>query len=454
MTAAVALRQQGTTDRLLLHVVTLASRRSEGTTKPMSIAPQNQTLRRRWLVLGSGFLVMASGFALRNGFSVFYPAIVDDFGWGRGDTAVMFSLSILVYGLLSPPVGHLVDRVRPQLVVFTGIIVLCGSTALCAYATERWQFYILFGVIAASGVSMIGVAPMGTIITPWFGRNRGLVFAVLASGFGVSLVSATALQYLISTHGWQRSFIIAGVAVAAVSIPLVLLFIRRAPRAAGPESDSTVSSTEAKALEPTSWHSAEWTLGRTLRTPQFWMLWAVGFCQIGLAEKVAISHQVYFFQDAGYSPAVAAAVYSLFGVAFVAGTVASALSDRTGREKMYLPGCALALAGVVLLFFIRDAHSLWLAYLFAVLFGSGMGVMPPVMFATIADLFHGKSYGAIQGMVVLGMSMGGAISPWLGGYMHDVTGSYDSTLGMLVAALVASGILVALAAPRRLNPVG
>jgi sugar phosphate permease len=416
----------------------------------MSEAPRNLVSRRRWVVLAVGFFVMASGFALRNGFSVFYPAIVDDLGWSRGDTAVMFSLSILVYGLLSPVVGGLVDRFKPQVVVSLGMIILCGSVVLCARATEPWQFYLLFGVIAASGVSMIGVAPMGAILTPWFGRNRGLVFAVLASGFGVSLVSATLIQYLITTYGWRNSFVIAGVSVAAMSIPLVLLFIRRAPRPAAPAAAAAAQSDPTQAAV---WHSNVWTFGRAMRTPQFWMLWAVGFCQIGLAEKVAIAHQVYFFQDVGYSPISAASVYSVFGVAFVAGTFVSALSDRLGRERMYLPGCVSALIGVGLLFAIRDANSPWMAYVFATLFGAGMGLMPPVLFAAIADLFHGPSYGAIQGMVVLGMSVGGALSPWLAGHMHDIYGTYDTTLFLLLGALVASGVLLMLAAPRRHVPV-
>jgi len=415
----------------------------------MSETAKNHVSRRRWVVLGVGFVVMASGFALRNGFSVFYPAIVDDFGWTRGDTAVMFSLSILVYGLLSPFVGGLIDRFRPRLVVSTGLVVLCGSIVLCAFATAQWQFYLLFGIAAAAGVSMIGVAPMGAIITPWFGRNRGLVFAVLASGFGVSLVSATLVQYLISTYGWQRSFIIAGVAVAAMTLPLALLFIRRAPTSLGPARDAGTRTVVHDAPKAAGWHAAGWTFRRAMKTSQFWMLWLVGFCQIGLAEKVAIAHQVYFFRDVGYSPIAAAAVYSVFGVTFVAGTLTSALSDRVGRERMFVPGCVSAIAGVGILFCIGDAHAPWMAYLFAVLFGAGMGLMPPVLFAAIADLFHGSSYGAIQGMVVLGMSVGGALSPWLAGHMHDVSGTYDSTLVLLLGAIVASGVLFLRAGPGR-----
>ena len=183
------------------------------------------------------------------------------------------------------------------------------------------------------------------------------------------------------------------------------------------------------------------------------MLWLAGFFQIGIAEKIAIAHQVYFFRDAGYSPMDAAMLYSVFGVFFVLGTLASSVSDRLGRERVFLPACGLSIASVVLLFFIRDATQPWMADLFAGCFGLGLGAMPPALFVAMADLFHGKSYGSIVGMLVLGVSLGGAVSPWLAGYMHDVTGNYTSSLFLLLAALVVCGLLFRLVAPARLAPV-
>ena len=409
-------------------------------------------VRRGWVVLAVAFLVMAGGFALRNSFSVFYPAIVEEFGWSRGNTAIMFSLSIFVYGLLSPVVGGLVDRFRPQFVLALGIGILGCSIALCGLATREWQFYVLYGGVAAVGVSMIGITPLAAIVTPWFERNRGLVFGILAAGFGVSLVSASLVQLLISMYGWQSAFVIAGLSVTAVMVPLTLVLIRRAPRARSVPVQ-TAEGEEVSSGGTSDWHGSAWTLRRALRTPQFWMLWTAGFCQLGIAEKMVIAHQVYFFQDAGYSPVAAASIYSVFGIVFVGGNLASFLSDRLGRERVYLPACLLSIGAACMLFGIRDASQPWMAYLFAVLFGAGMGAMPPVLFASVADLFHGMSYGAIMGMVALGFSLGGALSPWLAGHLHDVSNSYTSTIFILVAALVVCGLMVWLASPGRLNPV-
>jgi len=408
-------------------------------------------------VLGVAFLVMSAGFALRNAFSVFYPAVVADFGWSRGSAAIMFSLSILVYGLLSPVAGGLVDRYKPQLLVSLGVVLLSGCVALCSLASQQWQFYLLYGVVGAVGVAMMGLTALAATVTPWFTRRRALAFAILAAGFGVSLVSAAVVQYLITAYGWQRALLYSGLAVLIVVAPISLALLRKPPAqvmaSAAVDRAPVATGTGVHGRPVSDWHAEAWTLRRALRRPQFWMLWAAGFCQLGLAEKVAIAHQVYFFQDVGYTPMAAASVYSVFGVVFVCGSVASSVSDRLGRERVYLPACALAVGGTLLLFAVKDATQPWMAYLFAVVFGFGMGMMPPVLFAAVADLFHGKAYGAIQGMVALGFSVGGAISPWLAGHLHDISGSYHSTLFILLGALVTCGLLMWLAAPRRLVPI-
>jgi hypothetical protein len=93
-----------------------------------------------------------------------------------------------------------------------------------------------------------------------------------------------------------------------VVAPIAFAFLRKPP--AKPETAVQVKAPDVPeagraAVESSGWHSHEWTLRSAMKTPQFWMLWIAGFCQLGLAEKMAIAHQVYFFRDAGYTPLAA-----------------------------------------------------------------------------------------------------------------------------------------------------
>jgi MFS family permease len=183
------------------------------------------------------------------------------------------------------------------------------------------------------------------------------------------------------------------------------------------------------------------------------MLFFIAFCLMGLAEQIVIAHQVYFFRDVGYAPMRAASIYSVFGIAFVLGNLFSFLSDRFGRERVFTPCCLLGIGAVSLLFLIRDTSQPWMPFLFATGFGLGVGAAVPVFFTAVADLFQGRNFGSIQGTVVLGFSLGGAIAPWLAGFLHDVSDSYFVTYLILLGSLVASMVLMWLAAPRRIRPV-
>ena len=63
-----------------------------------------------WIVIGLAFLSMLVAYSLRYNFSVFYGAILEYFGWGRGATAAALSINLVVYALSCPLVGNLTDR--------------------------------------------------------------------------------------------------------------------------------------------------------------------------------------------------------------------------------------------------------------------------------------------------------------------------------------------------------
>ena len=188
------------------------------------------TERRRvfygWVILAIGFVTVVAGYVCRNTFSVFYPAIVEEFDWGRGNTALIFSINLLVYGLSAPLVGGLIDRANPRVVLSIGAIVMGAGVALCSHASEQWQFYLLYGVLASLGLSVAGWTPVVTIVTNWFVRRRALCMGVLGAGFGTSLVFAYAAQFLIVNLGWRAAYAAIGLGASAIIVPLALIFVR------------------------------------------------------------------------------------------------------------------------------------------------------------------------------------------------------------------------------------
>jgi MFS family permease len=412
-----------------------------------------------WVVLAIAFITLVLGYTIRNTFSVFYPTIVKEFGWGRGNTAVMFSIAIVVYGMVAPLAGGLVDRFGPRRVLSIGAVIVGCGVALCSQATRQWHFYLFYGVMGATGLSLMGWTPMTAIVSNWFTKKRGLAFGVLAAGFGGSLVMASVAQFFISTFGWQTAYVIMGLSLIAIVVPLCGILMYNSPREKGlladgiPNSPQKPENTNSPQISagPEGSRPVQWTLQRAIRTFHFWLLFLIAFCFLGLAETIAIAHQVFFFRDVGYAPMPAAYIYSVFGVAFVVGNLCSFTSDRYGREKVFVSSCVVSAMAVCLLFVIKDTSQPWMAFLFAVLIGLGMGAGGPVLFALVADFFGGRYFGSILGMVVLGFSLGGAVAPWFAGFMHDKTDSYFSTYLILLGSLLFSILLMWLISLRKIG---
>ena len=398
-----------------------------------------------WVVLAAGFTVMLLGYAMRNTFTVFYPVIVQDFGWTRGTTAIMYSLTLLCYGFVAPAAGGLVDRFDPKFTLAAGGLIVGSGIALCSLATETWHFYLLYGVMVAVGLSLIGLTPLSTIITNWFPQRRGFVFGLLGAGFGVSLVSAPVFQHVISSFGWQTAYVIIGVTAMAIMIPLVLLFIRRRPTCEIPGThpvDPCDTSATGGAEPHAPQTDNDWTVREALKTNTYRLFLIISFCNMGLAPQIVLAHEVYFLQDMGYTPMAAATVFSVFGVFFTAGNVFSFLSDRFGRTYIFMGGATLASVAVVLLLLSQNNQSVVIPVLFAICAGFGLGVAPMTCYAAVADRFHGRHYGPIQGTIILAASLGGSIGPWIGGILHDMSGNYQSALVVVVCVLMTGALLM------------
>ncbi|MBN1855918.1 MAG: MFS transporter [Dehalococcoidia bacterium] len=413
-----------------------------------------------WTIVAAALIMMAVGYALRNTFSVFYPVLVDEFGWERGNTALMFSINIIVYGVAAPFVGSLVDRFNPRIVFSIGACVMGSAIALCSLASQQWHFFLLYGVAAAIGLSMTGVTPLSAIIAKWFVRNRALAFGIFNMGFGISLLASPAAQSLISGLGRQQAYMAIGLIAIVIIVPIAVFVIRRSPADKGTFPDGVApanngsESGDVRVGKPlTQWMRTEWTLKRAMHTRQFWLLFAMDFCLMGLAQQILIAHSVYLFRDIGFTPQASANAFSLFGIGLTVGYLFAYLSDRIGREHVIIPGCLLSAASAAVLLLVHSPAQHALAFSCMFVAGAGMGAAITTFLATVADLFQGKNYGTIQGIMTVGFSMGGAFSPWLAGYLHDITGSYFVAIIVVVSALVLDAILVAVIAPRKLRPV-
>jgi MFS family permease len=406
-----------------------------------------------WYLVGITIFSMMLVYGVRNSFSVLFSPILDDFGWYRGSTAIMLSLNILVYGLSAPVAGLLVDRWKPRTVPVLGILLLTTATALCYFANQLWHFYLLFGILVPIGTAFSGTPVVTPTLSNWFGKRRGLAISLGQIGGGLSFAYGMLVDAVVSQWGWRPSFLVTAAIVLAVLMPIYLLFFYYRPEDRGMKAYRADESSAAEVAADLVSTAYDWTLRTALKTYNLWFLVLAQFFYWGVGNYLVLAHQIKYAEDAGYSSMLATSVFALFGIASIGGQICASISDSIGREKTVTVAVVLAIGALVALISVKDTSQPWLLYAYAVCSGFATGLFSPAIFAGIGDIFHGRNIGTISALLLLGTGTGGAIGPWLGGYIYDVTKSYNIAFFISMAAFAVAGISFWIAAPRNAEKI-
>jgi MFS family permease len=154
--------------------------------------------------------------------------------------------------------------------------------------------------------------------------------------------------------------------------------------------------------------------------------------------------------DKGIEPMTAALIFALAGVSTSIFRIFWGwVSDHVGREKAYTAGMLCLFLGVASLLMMDSFGNRVFMYTFAVLFGMGWGATAPLFMATAADLFKGRIFGLIYGIVEGTLGLGGSFGSWVAGFIFDQTKSYRLAFVLAIAVCFLSCIFIWIAAPRK-----
>jgi len=129
--------------------------------------------------------------------------------------------------------------------------------------------------------------------------------------------------------------------------------------------------------------------------------------------------------DHGFPRLFVAGIFGLTGLMSTAGRILFGIAaDRIGRAPSATLSYACTAAGTLCLLGLETWRHAAPLYAYALLFGLGFGARGPIITAMASELFHGRRFGVIYGILSVGNGLGGALGPWFGGAIHDLTGSY------------------------------
>ncbi|RME81979.1 MAG: MFS transporter [Caldilineae bacterium] len=400
----------------------------------IGVQPEEERWRYAgWRVVLISLICLTLVFGTRLSFSVFFVALSRDFGWSRADTSSIFALTMVVFTLVSPVSGRLIDSFGPNRVLSSGALFLVVGLLASSRIHTLAQLLVAYGIVVGIGLTLTGLSSHATVIAHWFYRRRGIAIGIAFAGTGLgSLLVVPASERLIALTGWRTAYQVLATALLLVALPLYWRWMHY-PASRGAEPRPRLAH-----------HAAGWRARQALRTLSFWWI-ALGAFLTMLPTRTLTVHAVAHIVDRGYSSLAGAGALGLAGAATTVGFIVwGNFSDRVGRPTSYLLG-SLCLAGSAIVLLLLPPGMPSLLYLFALLFGLGEGSRSSLVVALVSDLFPGPDLGLLNGFVGSLFGLGAALGTWGAGYLFDTTGSYRLSLILVAASAVASALALIIA---------
>jgi len=389
----------------------------------------------QYKVTATGFLSLFSIVGIMfYGLPFFFDFWVKDFGWSRATvTSGNIIGKIIVGPLLGFGAGWIVDRFGPKRLMLTGILIAGVAVMGFSLMTSLWQFYFFYFLVAV-GYMCGGPLPNQVLISRWFKQSRGKAMGIgyLGIGVGGMLVPhiAKALNYQMN---WRSSVVILGLIMIAVAFPMAL-FVKESP-------DGKVE--DKKNDEP------KIPLNAVVKDKAFYLLAIGSMCSIGAVSGISQNLKLFFSLDLHYTQGYAANIISMvLGASIIGRLLMGWLADRYHKKYVMMLIYTLISVSILLLYY---ASTPGVIYVFAFIFGIGLGGDYMIIPLMAAELFGVKVMGRVMGLILTVDGLGEAFGPILAGGLRDRTGSYTLGFTALILLSVIGTIAVAMLPRKKLQ---
>ncbi len=259
------------------------------------------------------------------------------------DIGILGAAFYLPYVAMQMPVGYLVDKFGPRVLLSIGVLVCSLSCFIFANASS-FNMTILSRILLGfcSATAFIGALKL---ITVWF-EQRLLAFLVgitQALGMIGAAVGALLVPYLNATFGWQKTFLIYASIFFVLSI-LIFFLVKNSPKNGAPTTATenkpkTKISFSAVLFNRYTWFNALYAGFIYAPTDVMGELWG--------REFLSKIHQI--------SGNTASTAVSLLFIGWaIGGPLAGSLADHIGRKPVMIFSALIGLILLPIIFYMPD----------------------------------------------------------------------------------------------------
>lgn len=381
-----------------------------------------------WIVTIACFLTSVVVFGTTYTFSVFYDALIVEFGMSRSSLAFVFGLQTALIYVSGIGVGRLIERHGQRRVTAASSAILVGGLTWAAFARSYFELLAAFGIVTAFGLSGLYIVSYATLPS-WFERRLGTAGGVASSGLGVGLVVIPfGADAVISTLGWRTAMLGMAGGMALLAVTAVLLL---ADDHSDVDADASVEFGESGPTGTDDRRDTTADVREIVTAPPFALVF-LGWTLIFTPLYAVLSHIVLHATEIGIGRSTGVYAITVIGVTTGISRVGiGSLSDRLGRPRTFV-GSGILLGGATVGLSVAPTAGYFLVG--AAAFGIGYGGCGGLIGAITADVFGKRSLNTLFAVLSLSFAVSGLLAPPLAGLWFESSGSYR--LAFIIAGTV------------------
>ncbi|MEE8400253.1 MAG: MFS transporter [Desulfobacterales bacterium] len=405
-----------------------------------------------WIVAGCFVLLFLFSGAGFYSFGVFIKPFEDHFGWSRTEISLTISIYMIIHGLAGPFVGYITEKQGPKKVMTLFGLISGAAFILVSFTTSLRYLYLTYGLLAL-GSTGIGFIPVSSVLSRWFIRRRGTAIGSAMVGIAVGGLVMAPLTGLINAHfGWRVSFVVLGLLVWLLALPIAFFVIKGSPDEMGllPDGDTAEGGRKEKGSvfpsHPLPVSGDGWPLREALKTRAFFWVAATYFLA-PMAQMGMLQHLVPMVTMRGISEASAAMA---LGLTAGLGGLGKLSFGRISESIPFHYAASLCFGLQALAVFILfSTGSVSMTWVYVILFGFAMGGVIVLMPIAVGHFFGLAAFSVIMGVVSFLQALGTASGAFLSGLIYDTTGSYENAMVIYMIVYIAAIAAILLAGKPR-----
>ncbi|WP_158265102.1 MFS transporter [Blastopirellula marina] len=376
------------------------------------------------------------------GVSLFNTHFSNDLQLSPLDVSFAYMWGTIIASLPMSLVGGFADRfgIRRSM---TAVVLIFGCACLfMSQVGGVWSLFLGFLLIRMFGQGSLTLLATNSV-DMWFRKRLGFAVGIRNLSMPMALALFPLIsEALIDNIGWRSTYVVLGLGVWGLMLPLLLVFFRNRPEDIGQLPDGVkqlpVKPHLSTPVEPESdAHLPQFTLGEALLTRSYWILVTLMSSWAMIATALTFV-MVRFLQSRGLSEDDAPVIFLCTALTMaICQFVGGWLADHIKLHWLMSVGAAgLALSVIC----YANITSVYGCALFGLVFGAAQGVAVSGASSAWARYFGRAHLGKIKGSSMTWIVAGSAAGPYLLNLGADYCGGYEPVLWLFTATFAALAI--------------